>query len=111
MTLGGHEEDRYRGSLAIHVHPHAHTCTCGAPCVLHTREPTRFTAVEHARPYLRKKEREREKGGKGERGSSMHRHEILNHSRSILRRPRSITAARVTNLTGVGRSIVLSIYS
>jgi len=27
MTLGGHEEDRYRGSLAIHVHPRARTCT------------------------------------------------------------------------------------
>jgi len=84
--------------------------------VLHTREPTRFTAVEYARPYLRekkkerKREREREREG-GKRGSTMHRHGILNRSRSISRRPYSIIAARLTDLTGVSRSIVLLIYS
>ena len=40
--------------------------------MLHTREPTRFTAVEYARPYLRekKKERKRERERERERGGS-----------------------------------------
>jgi len=109
MTLGGHEEDRYRSSLAIHVHPHARTCTCRAHvCSTHENRHVSSQWNMRGRIFVKERERERERKRANEEASCIVT-EFLIDSRSISQRPRLIMA-RVTDLTGVGRSIVLDLF-